>query len=227
MASLLTLKFRDHAGKEGSFSAYIDAALSPGDAELTAFIQEWIDLSDAQLVSASLQEQIAIGGLTNPAAVDSGSSSLVQTQAVMQATRDDGTGYVRLSVPAPKDSIFLAAGPTQDADVDNANADVVAFAAAADPVAGTHPWVSAQGTGITYQKGWKKGYKHSESLDLHPTGGVHSPSSRSPRLSENFPSQDPPGSTKKPARRCRPSGGLLSFYGASIPLRLGMRPLSL
>lgn len=164
-ADLLTLKYRDAFGAEGSFSIHIQAGLAPSNADLLAAIQAHRNLSQAQLVSAKLVADIDISGLANPAAVATGSYDRVRDQAVLQARRVDGTGVVRCSVPAPVDAVFESTGAYAQQDVDGDGALVQAFRNAIldeqTSVTAGEIWTSPQEDDLDFDKGWRKGQPHS------------------------------------------------------------------
>lgn len=161
-ANLLVLTFEDAYGGQTSLQANIKGTVPENDAELLDMIQQWVDMSNATLLSAKLSVDVDISALTNPAASSAGSYDNVRDQAVLQWRRDDATGFVRTTVPAPKDAIFAASGSFAQADVDTAQADVAAFRTAAiDAPITKDILVSPQETTIDLQKGWRKGQKHS------------------------------------------------------------------
>jgi hypothetical protein len=160
-ASLLSVTFEDANGGQSTFSMNIVGTLPATDGELIALVQEWKDCSQARVIKAVLQQEVPIGTLSGNTAASGGSYDNVRDQAVMQYRREDATGFIRTTVPAPKDSLFLSSGPTAQADVDPASAEVVAFLDAAlnAPIAG-EILRSPQETQVDFQKGWRKGQKH-------------------------------------------------------------------
>lgn len=157
-SQLLSLEYQDKAGRTGTFSLYVDDSLAKDDAALLAIIQAHRNMSQANLIEASLQVPIDISGLTNPAAADTGSYDTVRDQAVLQEARIDNTGYLQVSVPAPIDGIFMTSGGYAGQDVNPAAAAVLAWETA---IEGTGKMVTPQGGQVTFRKGWRKGQPHS------------------------------------------------------------------
>lgn len=159
MASVLSIKYRDAAGRFGTFSMHVRAALTETDAEILTLVQEFRDLSQAQVVEVTLAKTVA-NPAVNPAPVASGSYDSIQDQAVLQLARADGTGYLSVTVPAPLDAIFYATGPYQGAMVDPASAPMLAWLAAAIAASPNEVLTTPQGGAVTFNKGWRRGQKH-------------------------------------------------------------------
>ena len=161
-AQIMSLTYVDKFGKTGSFQVCVKAGLPATDAELLTMIQEHLDMSQAQLLKASLIVPIDISGLTNPAAVDTGAYDRIGDQAILQGRKEDGSSFVRITVPAPVDALFVTAGGFAQQDVDETSAPVAAFLAAAlsAAVAG-EIWRACDDDLLNYSKGWRKGQPHS------------------------------------------------------------------
>jgi len=163
MSNVLTLKYRDYHGIDGTFQMQVLDTLAKDNTELVAMIEAHVAMSNALLVSATLTEGIDISGITNPAAtLDLGNDS-VEDQAAFQGRRVDGQGFTRITVPAPLDTIFKQPpDPKAGADVKDDAALVVTFlntslnAAVAGKI-----WEAPGSLEIDYDKGWMKGRRHS------------------------------------------------------------------
>lgn len=164
-ASLLSVTFRDAFGSEGTFSVHVQAALTEANADLLAMIQAWRNLTQAELVKASLTKSVDISGLTNAAAASAGAYDRIRDQAIFQAKREDATGLTRMTVPAPLDAVFEPSGAFAQQDVDGDAGIVQAFRDAAldeqATVTAGEIWVTPQDTALDWDKGWRKGQPHS------------------------------------------------------------------
>ena len=165
MSDVLTLKFEDAYGNVGSFQLQVQSGLGPANADLLAGIQDIIDMTQAQLISATLNQEVALGGFTNPVASAAGQFDRIDDQAVLQARREDGSGFTRMTVPAPVDAIFVTSGPKAYADVDGGSALVTAFRNSMldelTAVTAGEIWEAPGGLPVNWSKGWRKGTKHS------------------------------------------------------------------
>lgn len=162
MSDTLTLTYQDVNGTRGTFQMQVQSGLGPANAEILDLIQQHVDMSNAQLLSATLAQAITISGLTNPAPVADVGNDSVEDQAAFQARRVDGGGFTRLSVPAPKDGIFVSTGSFAGADVDPLDADVVAFLdAALNATIAGKIWEAPGSLEVAFDKGWRKGRRHS------------------------------------------------------------------
>lgn len=158
MADLLTIEYKDAHNVTGSFSAWIDPGYTVASAEVLAMIQAFRNLTQCQVVEASIAKKVDLSTLTNPAPSTGGSYDRVRMQAQLQLARADNTGFLTVTVPAPVDGIFQTSGAYAMQDVDPADALIVAWVAAAitEPIL-----VTPQGGAVTFRKGWLKGQPHS------------------------------------------------------------------
>jgi len=157
-ASTLMLKWRDYQGRETTLGYNVGSAYPPGDADLLALIQALQNMSQANIVEAWVLVSIDPSGLTGSQPVESGSFDAVGDQAQLQFDRADNTGKVKITIPAPLDTLFVGTGPYALADIDTADSLVAALVTAGitEPVL-----VSPQEGALTLDKGWRKGQKHS------------------------------------------------------------------
>lgn len=161
-ADRLCLTFEDKAQRRITIKANVQAGLGPANGELSAMIEKWTALSQCQLVSAELAQEIDISGLINPVADDSGNHDSVDDQVVLSFRREDEGGFARVTVPAPVDGILETSGPFTGANVDPGTVPMTEFlnTALSAAVAG-EILRAAGGLQVDFHKGWRKGTKHS------------------------------------------------------------------
>jgi len=156
-AKLLSVKWRDVQGRETTLSYSIGTAYSSGDAELTALLQALQNMSQAEIVEAHLMVPVTVTGLTGSQPVDTGSFDSIAHHALFQFDRADLTGKIRITVPAPLDTLFLQTGTYALQDVDASDSLVVALIAAGV----TEPTlVTPQDGPVAFDKGWLRGLPH-------------------------------------------------------------------
>lgn len=154
----LNITYLDAYGKSGVFSALIDAVYDDGVyAEILAFLQDLVDASQAQITKCVLAKPLSLATLTSNSASSAGSYDRIDDQGILSFRSAAGLD-IKISVPAPVDALFMAAGAFAAQDVDPAGAEVVALIATGV----TEPLLAAKTEDVlTFRKGWRKGQKHS------------------------------------------------------------------
>lgn len=158
VANLLNIKWRDAQGREKTLSYNIKSTYSATSSELLAMIQALQACSQADVVEAHLSLSVDVSGITGSQPTSSGSFDSVEDMVILLWDRDDNTGKIRVSVPAPLDTIFIQTGTYALQDVDASDSLILAVIAAGD----TEPVLaSPQDGGLTFDKGWRKALPHS------------------------------------------------------------------
>jgi len=152
----LTIKYQDINGATGTFQMPVLAGLGPAHADIVDMVQQAQDASHAQVIEVTLTQAVALP-TSNPAPSPDPGNDTVEDQAAFQARRTDGGGYTRFSIPAPRDLLFEPTGAFANADVKDDEATLV------EPLldAAALVWRAPAGLTVTYDKGWRKGRKHS------------------------------------------------------------------
>ena len=116
----VTVSYVDYYEKTGLFSFMIaDTYGETPYTELLAYVQDLLDASQCAVEKIQVAHDISIASLTSNVAVDTGSFDRMDDQAILTARAADGTD-IKISIPAPVDAVFEAAGShaLQDADMD-------------------------------------------------------------------------------------------------------------
>ena len=158
----ITITFEDVHGKQGTFQIPVRVGGTPLSAELVALVQEITDASLCIVRSCSLTQAMALPASNPVAEADIGNDS-VEQQVAFQAKRADNGGFTRFSIPAPRDLLFETVGPYAGADVkdDEATLSAPLIAALGAVFQGGEVWEAPGGLAVNYDKGWRKGRKHS------------------------------------------------------------------
>lgn len=157
-AKSLQILWEDAFGGRLTTSLDVDDSYNIADAETIAALNAHRALSQARIVSIHEVKSLDISGLTNGAAVSTGQYDRVKDKAALQL-RVTASGQVKqVTIPAPVDSLFLTTGSYAYQEVVGpATAPLAAWIAASI----TEPFlVSAEGSAVTYRKGWRVGQPH-------------------------------------------------------------------
>lgn len=154
----LNVTWEDAYAKTGVFGFLIDAAYDDGVyAEILAFLQDMLDASQAKITKVLLAKELVISSLTGNAVATTGSYDRIDDQAVLAFRAASGLD-VKLSIPAPVDSVFQTTGAHAQQDVNPADATIVALILTGITEA---VLASRAQDALTFRKGWRKGQKHS------------------------------------------------------------------
>lgn len=125
VTAVVELVWRDGSGSQAvtQLRAPSSWTVSDIDAFATAAASIFAPLTDCVLVGQRIRYKSALEPVTLP----EGGSAITRV-AVLFFSPEEDTGYALITIPAAKDSILVASGPTAGYAVDLSNSDVVAFA---------------------------------------------------------------------------------------------------
>jgi len=154
--SQVQVSYDDWRGKRGTFGFLMDAAFNAAPyTELIAALNALRAASQCTITQVMIADVFDISVLTNPAAGGATSDATINEQAVL-AFRSTSGSDVKVSLPGPLDTIFVATGGYAGQDVDELDALVVALVDALEVIG-----VDRGEAQYSYRKGWRRGHPHS------------------------------------------------------------------
>ena len=153
----VNITWKDTFGAEVVTGFFVADGTAVDAAGLLALINALRAASQAEIVKYSITVPGDITDLTNGAAAATGSYDRVQDQAILQFLAPATSQLSTTTVPCPLDTIFDAAGPYAQAQVDVTDS-LVAAVDAAGQAGGL--LVAAGGSPLELRKGWRRGQRH-------------------------------------------------------------------